>query len=177
MPDSNKSRARRKGAAQPATAENLPAVEPFTMTTARAVFVSYPHGDAPSELHPSGISAGFRTESPSPEVAKQFHPNAVIVGYVDGTVYDDGAATRELRKRDKLAEDAVEGDAEAVEVVKVSQKASGRSTRAKLTEEAAQEALADSASLQAAQEATDPVELAAVQADANAEAETVETEA
>jgi len=64
--------------------------------TARPVFVSYPLGAEPSERFPTGLMPGFRTESPSPKVAREFHPDGIITGYADGGVYDKAAATRDI---------------------------------------------------------------------------------
>lgn len=77
----------------------------YPMTTAKPVFVYYDHDVEPDELHPAGMPAGFTAESPSPEIAKRFHPHGRILRYADGSEYNDRKATAELRERDKLASD------------------------------------------------------------------------
>lgn len=64
--------------------------------TAKPVVVSYPVGAEPSELHPTGIPAGTRTESPSPAIAREFHPEGLIVAYSDGAPYEKAMATRDI---------------------------------------------------------------------------------
>lgn len=68
------------------------------MTTQRPVIVAYYRDAAPDELHPQGVPAGTRLESPSPVLARQFHPQGHIVQYADGGVYEHRAALAEERK-------------------------------------------------------------------------------
>lgn len=71
----------------------------MTLTTQRPVFVIYDDDVAPDELHPSGMPRGFQCESPSPDVAKQFHPHGRIMRYADGADYDARAVAREKREQ------------------------------------------------------------------------------
>jgi hypothetical protein len=72
----------------------------------RPVMVTYMNDVEPDLLHPVGMSAGFTTESPTPAVAKAFHPNAMITRYADGGVYDDRAVRRELDAEGEAAKEA-----------------------------------------------------------------------
>jgi hypothetical protein len=67
-------------------------------TTQRPVTVYYDDDVAPDELHPSGMLAGSTFESPTPEVAKQFHPKARILRYADGGEFSVRKSNAEIRE-------------------------------------------------------------------------------
>lgn len=67
------------------------------MTTQKPVIVQYMEDVPPDELHPDGVPRGVITESPTPALARKFHPEAMITGYVDGSRYRDRKARNEER--------------------------------------------------------------------------------
>lgn len=127
----------------------------FSLTTAKPVIVSYPHGEEPTPLHPSGIPAGFVTESPSPEIAYAFHPGGMILRYADGSEFNERKAKSELKERDEIVTAAETGDADAVAVVKTAYKAVKGSKTGGRSRKASKAALNAQAALEAAQPRTE----------------------
>lgn len=64
----------------------------------RPVVVYYDTDVAPTELHPAGMSAGTMYESPSPQVAYEFHPDARILYYVGGAPFNDRKVKAAIKK-------------------------------------------------------------------------------
>ena len=82
---------------QKETADLMRDPVPYEETeTAKPVFVYYPETVGPTDLHPGGVVAGYSCESPTPAIARTFHPDAQIVGYVDGSPYNKAKATKDI---------------------------------------------------------------------------------
>lgn len=104
----------------------------MTDTTQKPVFVYYDADAAPDDLHPSGIVAGTTFESPSPAVARQFHPKARILRYADGGEYNHRKALAEIRALEKENAPAETDDTAVVEpVAKPSRSRSTTSSKSK----------------------------------------------
>lgn len=58
----------------------------------RAVLIRYPQPVDPSPAHPSGYAAGSMFIISSPAVADEHHPDAYILGYADGGIYNQRSA-------------------------------------------------------------------------------------